>query len=158
MNARRCLLTILLLSTAAIWAQSSKPAGPKPTVVFVCEHGSAKSVMAAAEFRRMAKERGLDVNVLERGTNPDPEVPKAIRDGLKADGLAAGIAKPTKVSADDLRGATRVVSFGPDLTTWLPKGAAVADWSSTPSPSENYRAARDYIRQQIEALLQNLVQ
>jgi hypothetical protein len=60
------------------------------------------------------------------------------------------------VSISDLSNATRIISFGPDLKPWMPKKAAVADWSATPSVSENYRAARDYIRKQLETLLQDL--
>jgi hypothetical protein len=71
---RICLLLLSMFSLLIVRAQDNKGPDPKPTVVFVCEHGSAKSVIAAVEFKRMAKENGLDVNVLTRGTNPDPEI------------------------------------------------------------------------------------
>jgi protein-tyrosine-phosphatase len=129
----------------------------KPTVVFVCEHGSAKSVIAAAELARMAKEKGLDLNIVSRGTNPDAEIPALVRDGLKADGLDIGKMKPVKISQDDLKGATKIVTFGPDLAPWLPTGAKAADWSATPSVSENYRAASDYIKKQLAPLLRELI-
>jgi hypothetical protein len=64
--------------------------------------------------------------------------------------------KPTKVSEKDLRGATKIVSFGPDLGQWLPDGATVMDWSATPSVSEDYRAARECIRKQLELLVKEL--
>jgi protein-tyrosine-phosphatase len=142
--------------TTAILAQQTKTTSTKPTVVFVCEHGSAKSIIAAVEFERMAKEKGLDLNILARGTNPDAEIPSPVRDGLKADGYDAGSLKPTKVSEKDLKGATRIVSFGPDLKPWLADPAAVLDWSATPSVSQDYRTAREYIRQQLETLLKDL--
>ena len=41
------------------------------TVLFVCEHGAAKSVIAAAYFNQLASEKNLDVRAIERGTNPD---------------------------------------------------------------------------------------
>ena len=103
----------------------------------------------------MSKERGLDLNILARGANPDAEIPKLVRDGLKADGYDIGDLKPTKVSEKDLKGAAKIVSFGPDLSQWLPRGATVADWSATPSVGEDYRKAREYIRQQIEILLKD---
>ena len=34
------------------------------TIVFVCEHGSAKSVVAAAHFDRLAGERGLGLRAV----------------------------------------------------------------------------------------------
>jgi arsenate reductase (thioredoxin) len=151
-----CLLPLFLLALGSVWAQENKSPNTKRTVVFVCEHGSAKSVIAATEFKRMAIEKGLDLNILARGTNPDAEIPKLVRDGLKADGHEIGALKPTKVSQKDLRGATKIVSFGPDLSQWLPDGARVMDWSATPSVSEDYRAAREYIRKQLELLVQEL--
>jgi chromate transporter len=39
-------------------------------VVFVCEHGSAKSLVAASFFERLAKERGMPVRAISRGTFP----------------------------------------------------------------------------------------
>jgi arsenate reductase len=150
------LLLVSVLSLGAIHGQVSKELTPKPTVVFVCEHGSAKSVIAAAEFQRMIKESGLDVNVLTRGTNPDAEIPKLVRDGLKADGVDIGTLKPTEVSEKDLAGATKIVTFGPDLKPWLPAGRTVTDLSDTPSVTADYHAAQEYIKKQLEVLIQDL--
>src|SRR6266481_3434079 len=104
---RPSVLPLFLLGLTAIFAQDRKSPGAKPTVVFVCEHGSAKSIIAAAEFERMTKERGLDLNILARGANPDAEIPKLVRDGLKADGYDLGDFKPTRVSEKDLKGAVK---------------------------------------------------
>src|SRR5207245_10287624 len=97
---RISVLSLFLLGLGVVMAQDRKSPDSKPTVVFVCEHGSAKSIIAAAEFQRMAKERGLDLNILARGANPDAEIPKLVRDGLKADGLDVGTAKPMEVSEE----------------------------------------------------------
>ncbi len=148
--------SLLLIACGVIWAQEGEPSDAKPKVVFVCEHGSAKSVIAATEFGRMAKEKGLDLNILARGTTPDGEIPKTVRDGLKADGYDVGSMKPTKASEKDLKGATKIISFGPDLKPWLSDGSAVSDWSATPSVSDDYRKAREYIRKQLEILLKDL--
>jgi arsenate reductase len=146
-------ISLFLLISTAVLAQDGKSSDPKPKVVFVCEHGSAKSVIAAAEFQRMAKEKGLDLDILARGTSPDDEIPRVVRDGLKADGHDVGGLKPTKISEKDLKGAAKIVSFGPDLKPWLSDGASVSDWSATPSVSDDYRKAREYIRKQLEVLL-----
>ena len=92
---------------------------------------------------------------MARGTDPDAEIPKLVRDGLKADGYDVRTLKPTKVSEKDLKGAAKIVSFGPDLKPWLADGASVSDWSATPSVSEDYRTAREYIRQRLETLLKD---
>ena len=151
----RSLCLVISLIVAPLFAQISQAPLPKPKVVFVCEHGAAKSVIAAAEFTRAAKEKGIEVTVLARGTNPDPEVPASIRAGLKADGFDVPVTRPAKVSAADLKGATKVISFGPDLRP-IASGTTLVDWSATPSPSENYTAARDYIRKQVETLMKDL--
>jgi hypothetical protein len=50
------------------------------TLVFVCEHGSAKGIVAAAHFNRLAAERGLMLRAIARGTDPDDEIaPNAAR-------------------------------------------------------------------------------
>jgi protein-tyrosine-phosphatase len=149
-------LLIAMLTLGVIYGQDSKPASPKPTVVFVCEHGSAKSVIAAMEFQRMVKQSELEVNVLTRGTNPDADIPKLVRDGLRADGLDVGTLKPTKLSEKDLAGAIKIVSFGPDLKPWLPTGATVTDWSAGPSVNTDYHAAQEYIKKQLELLIKDL--
>ncbi len=161
---RTSVLTLVVLAPAILAQQSKTTAtqatgtqatGTQATATQACEHGSAKSIIAAVEFERMAKEKGLDLNILARGTNPDAEIPKLVRDGLKADGYDAVSLKPTKVSQKDLKGAAKIVSFGPDLKPWLADGVAVSDWSATPSVSEDYRAAREYIRQHLEVLLKD---
>jgi hypothetical protein len=132
----------------------SAPAQDKPIkVVFVCEHGAAKSVIAAAQLKKLATEKGVALDVITRGTTPDPEISDEIRKGLAKDGLALPVSKPVRATAADLDGAT-VVSFGPDLRT-LTKGP-VLDWSDAPSPSKDYGAASNDIRKRVEALLKQL--
>jgi hypothetical protein len=47
------------------------------TVVFVCLHGSVKSQMAAAQFNRLAKERGLTVTAISRAVAAERRFPMA---------------------------------------------------------------------------------
>lgn len=144
----------LILATVGIGATILLGQQTQPKkIVFVCEHGAAKSIMAKAEFERLAKEKGIEVEVVSRGTTPDAEIAPGVRKGLLADGTDLGLAKPVKISAKDLEGAAAVVTFGPNLTEWMPKGVKTLDWSATPSPSKDYREARDYIRKQVEALV-----
>src|SRR5215471_2722365 len=83
------IVASLLLGTSAVSAQTTDPprGASAATVVFVCEHGSAKSVIAAAHFNRLAAARGLPYHAVARGTNPDPEVAAGVVNGLVADGL-----------------------------------------------------------------------
>lgn len=143
------LILALALTCAAL-------AVAQPKLLFVCEHGAAKSIMAAAEFEKMAKAKGLTVEIVARGTNPDADIAAGVSKGLLANGLTSPLPKPVKVSAQDLKGATKVVTFGPDLSALLPKGKKALDWSDTPAPSQGYSAARDDIRHKLKALLADL--
>src|SRR5262245_20474816 len=79
-----------LLSPTAFYGQDLKDktaAEKTPTILFVCEHGAAKSVIAAAYFDKLAKERGLNYRAVFRGTNPDLTLAAAAENGLKEDGI-----------------------------------------------------------------------
>jgi arsenate reductase (thioredoxin) len=144
----RLARTILLLTFATV-ASAQTPLKP---VVFVCEHGAAKSVVAAAHFNKLAAERGLPVRAISRGTAPDAAVPAGIADGLRRDGLAvpAGFV-PTLVSSQEVANATRVVAF--DVT--LP-GATASRWDKLPAFSDGYDAASRAIADRVEALVREL--
>jgi len=144
------LVAAMLLMAWVAAAQST------PKVVFVCEHGSAKSVIAAAHLRRLAAEKGIDVEVISRGTTPDAEVPANVRAGLKKDGIEVGALKPALVSRADLAGAAVVVSFGSDLSALADGKTKVQDWSATPAVTSNYDGARSYIVKRLEELLEKL--
>lgn len=142
------IFTTLMIGTTILLGQTQPQ-----KVVFVCEHGAAKSIIAKAEFERIAKEKGLSFEVVSRGTTPDAEIASGVRKNLLAEGTDLGLAKPLKISAKDLEGAVAVITFGPDLAEWMPRGAKTLDWSATPSPGKDYKEARDYIRKQIEGLV-----
>ena len=134
---------------------AGKAAPQTPVIVFVCEHGAAKSLVAAAHFNRLAGERHLNLRAIARGTNPDQELaPTAVR-GLQADGLVPGESAPKKISKADLVGAERVIAFCP-----LPDGYAdrvgVEHWDDIPSVSEDYGRARDRLLERIGRLLEEL--
>ena len=129
-----------------------------PKIVFVCEHGAAKSVIAAKELEKLARERGISIQAVSRGTTPDPDIPLHVRTGLKADGIEIGTMKPVQVKPEDLRDAARVISFGPDLSPVAGQMVRVEDWSATPDVSGNFAAARDYIVKRLQTLLDQIAE
>ncbi|MBA4056850.1 MAG: hypothetical protein C0490_19205, partial [Marivirga sp.] len=70
------LLFLICLIGIAVNGQSNK-------IVFVCEHGAAKSVIAADYFNKLAKERGLPWEAVCRATAPDSTLNAGTRAGLK---------------------------------------------------------------------------
>lgn len=123
------------------------------TILFVCLHGAAKSLVAARHFERLAAERGVAARAEYAGTEPDPELTPAAVEGLLAEGIDVRGQRPRRVTADDIRHARRVVSFGCDLGALAP-GVTVERWDDVPAVSENYRAARDVIVSRLPALLE----
>lgn len=124
----------------------------KQLVLFVCEHGSAKSVVAAAHFNRLARERNLDVHAVSRGTNPDETIPDFIVYGLEAEGLTPGELKPKILSKDDMARASRVAALC-DLPDGFDTLAPIAQWDDVPPISEDYDKSRDAMVVHIHQLL-----
>jgi len=122
-------------------------------VLFVCLHGAAKSVLAAADFERMAKERGLPIAAESAGTEPDPEIAPPVLAALKAEGVDMAGRKPTLVTREMAAGATRVVAFGCSLGTAAPDGDRLEQWGDVPNVSDGLPVARAVIRAHIERLL-----
>jgi arsenate reductase (thioredoxin) len=126
------------------------------TVLFVCERGSAKSVVAAAHFNRLVRERGLELRAVSRGTNPDSTVaPNAAR-GLVADGFPRDGETPGRLSNADVEAAARVVAFCPLPGSYCGSDA-IEVWGDVPPVSEDYERARDAIVERVVRLLDELV-
>lgn len=126
------------------------------TVLFLCTHGAAKSVLAAAYFRRLAAQRGLDVHSDAAGTEPDDEVSPAVAELLRAEGVDVTSFRPRRVTSEDLATADQVVSLGCDLENLTLPGVTVIRWDNVPPVSVNLLAARDAIRAHVESLLDAL--
>src|SRR5215213_6101363 len=95
------------------------------TVLFLCPHNAAKSVMAAAYFDELATRRGLNLRAATAGTDPAPRTSPAVVDALRADGLDVSNHRPRFVTDGDLTAAWRVVSLGCELGERLPSGVRV---------------------------------
>lgn len=154
------LLVIALLAwagtaTGAQEAHSEKRGEPQAQIVFVCEHGAALSVVSAAYFNKLARERHINIHAIARGTTPQEDIAVSARDGLKADGVVSETARPQALSRKDVIHARRVVSFTPLPAMYL-KMAPVETWADVPPTGAGYAAARDAILRHIEDLLREL--
>src|SRR5438477_12823807 len=110
-----------------------------PRVVFVCEHGAAKSVVAAAHFNDLAAKRGLRVRAIARGVEPQAQLAPSAVNGLRGEGLTPPIDAPAKLTAEEARRATRVVAFC-ELPPELAAGARVERWDA-PAVGDGYAPA-----------------
>ena len=125
------------------------------TVLFVCLHGAAKSVLAAADFERLAGARGLEARAVFAGTEPDPEIAPKVLGELLAEGVDLRGQRPRRVTREDMTGASRVVTFGCELGP-LAAGAPVERWDDVPAVGDDFRNARAAIEARLTRLLDDL--
>src|SRR5262245_39796288 len=155
---RLIVLTATLVFTLSVNGQAQdagKQTEQTPVVIFVCEHGAAKSILSAAIFNKLARERGLNLRAIARGTNPDPEISPKVAAGLRADELASSEPAPKKISKADLVGASRVITFCA-LPDDYPGSIKVENWDPVLPAIEDYGKARDKLAERIGRLLEEL--
>jgi arsenate reductase len=116
------------------------------TVLFVCLHASAKSLIAMEYFNRMAAQNGSSLRALSAGTEPDDAIPPEVVAGLAGDGFDVSGRVPLRLTPALVAGAAAIVSFGPDITAVGPASAPIARWHDMPAVSDDYATARDAIR------------
>lgn len=98
------LIIISIILSISCNAQSKK-------IVFVCEHGSAKSVIAAAYFNKLAKEKNLPYEAVARGTDPDTVISQKTKQILIQENLFDKNFVPQRLSQEDVDNAQEVFLF-----------------------------------------------
>jgi arsenate reductase (thioredoxin) len=145
---------LLVLALAASFYQAPI-GGASPAVVFVCEHGAAKSLIATAYFNKLAAERGLAARATFRGVDPQDALSVRAVAGLKADGFAIPDATPTAISAADVNAATHIFAIGCSLPTGAKASGKAASWDDVPD-DQGYGPMRDVIVRHVRALIDSL--
>jgi len=123
------------------------------TIVFVCEHGGARSIIASLYFNKMAKENHIQYRSVFRGLVPDSVITTQTAAGLRADGFETTPLTPLALSAQDFSKDILLISLDckPPSTfqTYL-------TWNGIPPISENYVAARNEIVRRLNELIIDL--
>jgi len=145
----------LLLAIALLAPMQAPPATKTPSVIFVCEHGAAKSVIATAYFNKLSAERGLPYRATFRGTSPQDDLSERAVAGLKADGVPIPEGKPSLIAADDVARATHIFAIGCTLPAVATASGKASDWSDVPN-DQGYGPMRDAIVRHVTALLDDL--
>ena len=131
------------------------PAAAK--VVFVCEHGAAKSVVASEYFNKLAAERGLAARAIARGADPQANLSVSALAGLQADGMSPSLSAPRSLNATELRGSARVVAFDCGEPTMKALNGMDACWDDVPAVSDDYARARDRIRAHVAEMVEQML-
>jgi len=126
-------------------------------VVFVCEHGAAKSVVAMAYFNKLAAERGLDVRAVARGADPQDKPSTSATEGLRSDGLQPSLDPPRPLMAAEIRSSARVIAFDCNQAAMKALKGMDACWDDVPATSDSYARAREIIRAHVSAVVDDLV-
>jgi len=127
----------------------------KSNLVFVCQHGAAKSMIAAAYFNKLAGEDGWDMQAIARGLDPELSLLANAVTGLRQDGLSSTERIPQKLTLQELKTAARVISFC-ELPKEFQGDTTVEVWDDVPAVSEDYEKARDAIAARLRAMMKQL--
>lgn len=141
---------------AAIWVVRPEQADDPHRVVFVCEHGSVKSLIATLYFNQRARERGLRYTAVARGSSPEASVPATVQQGLRSAGFDVAHYVPKRLQPSDVDGASLVVSFDQNLSATLAGRVEELRWDNLPAVLANYELGRDEILKRVDALLGQL--
>jgi arsenate reductase len=122
------------------------------TVLFVCLHASAKSLIAMTYFNDLAERQGSLLRAVSAGTEPDDAIPPEVVAGLAGDGFDVTGRMPLRLTPALVASAVAIVSFGPDIATVGPASVTVTYWHDMPAVSDDYATARDAIRARVTTL------
>ena len=121
------------------------------TILFVCHHGAAKSVLAGSYFNQLAGQVGLDARAIARGTEPDSEVATRVREDL---GASVCVDRPMQLTATDIDGADLLVAF--DLSESDLGAEPDRTWDALPAVSADFELSRAAILGRVVALIAEL--
>ena len=147
--------TLLILPVRTDAQRAVKRTGDS-TVLFVCEHGTVKSLLAKLLFDQYAGDVGLPMRAISRGTAIDSAVPPWMQSALSADHLVLGTFRPLALQPSDLARASLVVSFDVPGAATASATAPRAQWDGLPSVSQNYSTGRDAIKMRVKQLVDSL--
>lgn len=160
-HCRNIFLPALLLLSVLSFGQTAKQHKKMkeiPAILFVCEHGAARSTIAAAYFNKLAKEQGLNYRAVFRGTDPDSVLSPSTKKGLAGDGFDVSNWVPELVSQTDVNGASQIVTFDCALPVKDSSVKQVTQWNGIPPISKDYNLARNQIAEKVQQLINELTE
>jgi arsenate reductase (thioredoxin) len=149
------MMRLMVALSLLAFQPAAQPASTPPSIVFVCEHGAAKSVIATAYFNKLAAERGLPYRATFRGTSPQDDLSVRAVAGLKEDGMLVPSGKPAAIADGDVANATHIFAIGCTLPDKVRRSGKADDWSDVPD-DKGYGPMRDAIVRHVKELLDRL--
>jgi len=129
-----------------------------PTVLFVCNHNSARSQMAESFMSRLSRDRGLSVRIRSAGTRPTAKINPIAQKVMEEIGISMEGRRPKMISQDLVDMADIIITMGCTVDNDVcPSGFHVdEDWGlddPAGQPIERVREIRDTIRSRVDNLL-----
>ncbi len=152
-------VALFAITALALASHPSRADQAGKTVVFVCEHGSSKSVVAAELFNRTAQERGVSLRAVSRAVSAETresKVPPGLVRSLSADGFNVGTFEPQALAEQEASSAVRVVVMNYDGKVESAGNAKVEHWNELPGVITQYDNAKKEMSSRIDALLKDL--
>ena len=147
MKAR--LLFVFATLTQLSMAQEKK-------IIFVCQHGAAKSVIAASYFNKLASDRKLNYTAECRGIDPDSVVSPGAKEGLIKDNMFDAQTKPQRLVPGDTANVEMIILFAPLPADLKETTIKTENWSQIENVDADYSKRRQAIVKKINELLDNL--
>jgi arsenate reductase (thioredoxin) len=135
---------------------AEKNKNSKKIILFVCEHGAARSTIAAAYFNKAAKEQGLNYIAVFKGTDPDTVLTPGTAKGLVKDSFDISGWRPELVSEQDIKDAYKIVIFDCKLPIQDSVSITAEQWNGIPAISKDYNIARNAIAAKVNQLIAEL--
>lgn len=145
-----------MIDQVAFGQASKEDSSAASTILFVCEHGAARSTIAAAYFNKLAKESGLNYQAIFRGTDPDTSLTAGAKQGLARDGFDIGSWRPQPITSEDVRNATAIVAFDCILPINKSLERPIQQWNGIPPVSKDYETAKNQILEKVVELIKSL--
>ena len=143
-----CLVIVSIFLTCMANAQTNQ-------IVFVCEHGSAKSIIAATYFNKLAKEKNIPWQAVARGTNPDTVISPKTKKLLEDDQLLDNSFIPQKLTQQDVDKAKQVYLFY-TLPVEIKGGNKIHYWRDINAVNNDFQKLRDDIVARIMPMIDSL--
>lgn len=151
----RAAFAALCLFSPPFTVGAQRVSGDK-TVLFVCEHGTVKSLLAKILVDEYARQSGLRMQAVSRGTHVDSVTPDWMVQALAKDHVNLGAWHPQGLRAEDLATAAFVVSFDVPREATAGTHAPRSQWDSVPSVTQNFERGREAIKARVHQLVDSL--
>ena len=123
------------------------------TVLFLCPHHAAKSVVAEAYFNRLAQQYGLPIRATSAGTEPAEAVAPGVVEMLRQENIDVSGHQPRRVTEADLTQAQRIISMGCTPEELSTPSERIEQWMDIPPVSQDPLGARNAILAHVEDLV-----